>query len=69
VVLRTKGGPSTWENMVCACADCNNKKGERRPEQMGMRLRRTPKRPNNVSFLRNLIGSDQQRWKPYLFVD
>jgi len=69
VVPRTKGGPSTWENMVCACAHCNNKKGEYRPEQMGMKLRRIPKRPNNVSFLRNLIGSGQQRWKPYLFID
>lgn len=69
VVPRTKGGPSSWENMVCACADCNNKKGERRPEQVGMKLRRVPKRPNNVSFLRNLIGAGQQRWKPYLFID
>ena len=69
VVPRTRGGPSTWENMVCACSACNNKKGERRPEQVGMKLRRTPKRPNNVSFLRNLMGAGHQRWKPYLFID
>jgi 5-methylcytosine-specific restriction endonuclease McrA len=69
VVPRTKGGQSTWENMVCACASCNNRKGEHRPEQMGMYLLSKPKRPNNVSFMRNLIGAGQQRWKPYLFVD
>lgn len=69
VVPRTKGGPSTWENMVCACAACNNKKGEQRPEQVGLKLRTQPKRPNSVSFMRNAMGSGQQRWKPYLFVD
>ena len=69
IVPRTRGGLSTWENMVCACATCNNKKGEHRPEQVGMKLRSKPKRPNSVSFMRNSIGSGQQRWKPYLFVD
>ena len=36
IVPRTKGGQGTWENLVCACALCNNKKGEHRPEQVGL---------------------------------
>ena len=69
IVPRTRGGKSTWENLVCACASCNNKKGEHRPEQVGLKLRTRPKRPNNVSFIRNFIGANDQRWKPYLFID
>ena len=69
IVPRTKGGQGTWENLVCACALCNNKKGEHQPEQVGLVLRSKPKRPNNVSFIRNFVGIDDQRWKPYLFID
>ena len=66
---RTRGGKGTWENLVCACETCNNKKGEHRPEQGGLKLRSKPKRPNNVSFIRNFIGANDQRWKPSLFID
>ena len=69
IVPRTRGGKSTWENLVCACISCNNKKGDRHPEQVGLKLRTRPKRPNNVSFIRNFIGINDQRWKPYLFID
>ena len=69
IVPRTKGGKSTWENLVCACVSCNNKKGEHRPEQVGLQLRAKPRRPNNVSFIRNFIGTSDFRWKPYLFID
>ena len=53
----------------CACATCNSKKGDRRPDQVGLRLQRKPKRPNNVNFIRNFIGVSDSRWNPYLFVD
>jgi len=69
VVPRKFGGQATWENLVCACVACNNKKGEHRPEQVELQLRRRPKRPNNVSFIRNFIGVNDHRWKPYLFID
>ena len=69
VLPRKSGGQASWENLVAACAGCNNKKGERRPDQVDMILGRKPKRPNNVSFIRNFIGIHDQRWKPYLFID
>ena len=69
VVPRKFGGQSTWENLVCACARCNNKKGEHHPEFVGLKLRSKPKRPNNVSFIRNFVGIRDHNWKPYLFVD
>ena len=69
VVPRKYGGQATWENLVCACVSCNNKKGEHRPDQVGLKLRAIPRRPNNVSFIRNFIGTGDFRWKPYLFID
>jgi 5-methylcytosine-specific restriction endonuclease McrA len=45
VVPRAQGGTTCWTNVVMACAPCNGKKGGRRPEQAGMRLRKPPVRP------------------------
>ena len=69
VVPRRLQGPDTWENLVAACMVCNAKKGDRRPEQAGLALLRKPKRPNNVTFIRNFVGVSDHRWKPYLFLD
>jgi 5-methylcytosine-specific restriction endonuclease McrA len=69
VVPRKIDGPETWENLVTACVACNAKKGDRLPEQVGLQLRRKPKRPNNVTFIRNFVGVHDHRWKPYLFLD
>ena len=69
VIPKKDDGPSTWENLVAACATCNARKGGRKPEQAGLSLIRTPRRPNNVTFIRNHVGVSDQLWKPYLFLD
>lgn len=69
VIPRKFDGPETWENLVAACTGCNSKKGDRRLEQAGLSLIRKPRRPNNVSFIRNFIGIGDNRWRPYLFAD
>ena len=70
VIPRTMGGGDTWENLVCACARCNNAKGYRSAEQVGMKLVRKPRRPNHVTFIRLMAGGvPDHRWKPYLFMD
>lgn len=45
VVPVCKGGPSTWENVVCCCVPCNRRKGSRLPDAAGMHLLRPPRRP------------------------
>ena len=37
VVPRSYGGKSTWENVVCACYQCNKKKGGRTPAEAALR--------------------------------
>ena len=46
VIPRSKGGPSTWENIVTCCAPCNRRKGDRLPKQANMHPRRRPKAPS-----------------------
>jgi 5-methylcytosine-specific restriction endonuclease McrA len=68
VIPASRGGEDTWENLVCACVICNNKKGDRTPDEAMMPLRRKPMRPNHVTFIRHFVGTLNERWKPYLFL-
>lgn len=48
VIPRSKGGKLTWTNTVCACFDCNFRKGHMMPEELhkvGMKLRNLPHAP------------------------
>ncbi len=65
---RSRGGPDTWENLVAACTRCNNRKGDRTPEEAGMTLLRRPYRPSHVAFIRQHAGVLDEGWKPYLYV-
>jgi len=68
VIPKSYGGRDTWENLVCACIKCNSKKGNRTPEQAGMKLLRQPRKPSHLFYLQSLIGSPPESWKPYLFL-
>jgi 5-methylcytosine-specific restriction endonuclease McrA len=69
VIPRTRKGTETWENQVCACVKCNNKKGDRTPHEAGMRLLKQPKRPSHIMFIQRYIGNSDHRWRQYLFMD
>lgn len=45
VLPRSRGGATTWENIVCSCIACNTRKGDRTHTEAGMTLVRKPKRP------------------------
>ncbi|MBN2357414.1 HNH endonuclease [candidate division KSB1 bacterium] len=69
VVPRTLGGADTWENLVCACVSCNNKKGNRTPERANMKLLKKPRRPSHIFFIQNFMGIGEECWKPYIFMN
>lgn len=46
VVPRSRGGRTTWENVVTACSRCNLVKANRTPREAGMHLLRRPYRPS-----------------------
>jgi len=66
---RDRGNLAAWENLVCACVKCNNKKGNRTPDEAGMTLLNIPRKPNYVSFLRYFVNTLCEEWKPYLFMN
>lgn len=69
VLPRSQGGKSAWENLVACCYACNNRKGDRTPEQAGMKLLRAP-RPFNLHTSRHLMrlmAHSDSRWRKYLF--
>ena len=43
IIPRSRGGQSTWENLVACCKLCNGKKGNRLLKDVNMRLSRQPR--------------------------
>ena len=67
VLPRSRGGGSSWENLVSCCRGCNLEKGHRTPEEAGMPLRRRPIRPTWTVVIQ-LTGVDDPLpdWEPFL---
>lgn len=67
VVPRSRGGQTTWENIVCCCLRCNVRKGGRTPAEAGMELIRAPARPRRSPVLTISLSADRYRsWKQFL---
>lgn len=69
VIPRSRAGETTWENLVACCHHCNNRKGNRTPDEAGMRLARAP-RPFSLHTSRHLmrlLGKGEDQWRKYLF--
>lgn len=43
IIPRSRGGQSTWENLVASCKSCNGRKGSRLLKEANMRLLRPPR--------------------------
>lgn len=66
VVPRSKGGKSTWTNLVTACKKCNSRKSDFALEKVGMKLIKAPIKPSYITFLRMNNGAYRDDWAPYL---
>jgi len=68
VIPRSRGGLSTWENLVACCHPCNRRKSNQLPHEAGMKLLREPRAFNlhTSRHIMRLMGSDD-RWRKYLF--
>jgi 5-methylcytosine-specific restriction endonuclease McrA len=69
VVPRSQGGEDTWENLVCACVPCNNRKSNRSLRQSSLALVHRPRQPSFISFIQYSVSVPDHRWKPYLFLE
>jgi 5-methylcytosine-specific restriction endonuclease McrA len=66
VIPRSKGGSSTWENIVASCAPCNRRKGSELPRQAGMELAQQPKVPSPNVFIHVASPTIPTAWLQYL---
>jgi 5-methylcytosine-specific restriction endonuclease McrA len=67
VVPRSRGGETTWENIVCACVACNVKKGGRTPKEANMKLIRPPVRPKHSPLLAIKLGNPKyESWRSFV---
>ncbi len=68
ILPKAKGGIDSWENLICACTLCNNRKGDRTPIEARMELLYRPFRPSHIMFIKNVVGKLDENWKPYLYL-
>ena len=67
VVPRSRGGASTWENLVCCCVACNMRKGGRLPEEAHLKLIRKPYKPRRSPLIRLTIQNEKYRsWRHFV---
>src|SRR5215469_7580528 len=67
VIPRSRGGTSTWENVVCSCHICNRRKGGQTPEEASMALIRRPRRPEWSPFSAEIFSLRRYReWMPFV---
>jgi 5-methylcytosine-specific restriction endonuclease McrA len=66
VIPRSRAGESTWENLVACCFPCNNRKGNRTPQEAGMVLAKQPRQITIHAKHRLMIG-DESTWERYMF--
>ena len=70
VIPRSRGGLSTWENLVACCHPCNRRKGNQLLHELtDMKLLREP-RPFSLHTSRHImrmIGHSDQKWRKYLY--
>ena len=65
VIPRSRGGANSWENVVAACQDCNNKKDDPLLSELGWTLDYTPKSPKGWSWIVVGVNVDPS-WEPWL---
>jgi 5-methylcytosine-specific restriction endonuclease McrA len=67
VIPRSRGGLTTWENVVCACLECNIRKGGRTPKEARMTLVRRPAKPaHNPHLAMKLHNPKYHAWRTWL---
>ena len=73
LIPRSKGGKTTWQNIVTACSPCNLRKGNKMPRDAGMQPFQAPHQPNMFelnekgrAFPPNYL---HHTWHDYLYWD
>ena len=67
VVPLSRGGRSTWDNVVCCCLECNARKGNMLPVEAGLTLLKQPVKPRWHPLIRiSFSGPTYETWRNFL---
>ena len=69
VVPRSRGGRTTWDNIVSCCVTCNARKSNRTPAEARMALLSTPERPRWMPSVQIRVStrSVPDAWRDYVY--
>ena len=73
VIPRSRGGKTTWDNVVAACAPCNLRKGHRLPKEAQVYPLQKPEQPTNFQLQENGRAFPpnflHESWRDFLYWD
>ena len=69
VIPKSRGGKTGWDNIVTACVPCNLKKGNKLPNEAGMKLLLKPTKPKwrgNISLILQSPIKMRASWQRFI---
>lgn len=63
---RSRGGATSWENLVACCLRCNSVKGDRILHELGWRLHIVPKPPHGLLWKIKELERPAPQWDEFL---
>mgnify|MGYP001803394502 CR=1 FL=1 len=66
VVPTSRGGQTSWDNLVCCSVAVDSLKGNRTPEEAGLKLIRPPRRPDATELLFKSRRERHDSWKHFV---
>ena len=67
ILPRSRGGKTTWENVITACQKCNGRKSNRTPAEANMKLLSEPTRPRYLAIAALGNAEAKQAWGKYMW--
>jgi 5-methylcytosine-specific restriction endonuclease McrA len=69
IIPKSKGGKTSWDNVVTCCKKCNTIKGQQTAWEAGLRLVKKPSAPNYIYFVHIVrhLGNNNSAWMKYLY--
>ena len=69
VIPRSRGGRTTWDNIVSCCYACNARKANRTPAEARMTLRASPARPSWIPSVQIRVSAQSipDAWRDYVY--
>lgn len=69
IVPESRGGKSSFENLVACCVSCNRRKADKTPEEAGLQLLHKP-RPVTIHTGKHILRSNglhEKSWHKYIY--